>query len=336
MTVDLTSAADRFAAALTGARRGRALSVIDELLADGVDPVTVMVDVVAAAQRTVGDLWQRGEWSVAQEHAATALSVSALESVSRTVDSSVPHRGHAVVACAEHEWHAVPATIIAVGLRLAGWEVTLLGASTPTERLSRYLQDVGPDLVAVSCSVPAGLPTSRSFIETSTAAGIPVLAGGGAFGSDARRANALGATAWAADVRTAVEAADSLPVVVRPAEALPHEVTGEQLALQGHRHALVDAVVFRWQTRREVVGPPCADGEADLLRETVEQVFHAVVGALLTGDGRLVEETATWVGSVLEVRGPGADGVGDLGSGMAAELVDFPVSSALWNAHWPR
>ena len=94
-----------------------------------------------------------------------------------------------MIACAEREWHAVPAMIVAGALRAEGWQITLLGASTPTARLSRYLQDLGPDVTAVSCSVAAGLPNARGFIEASTTAGIPVLAGGAAFGPDDRRAS---------------------------------------------------------------------------------------------------------------------------------------------------
>ena len=52
-------------------------------------------------------------------------------------------RGRIVIACAEHEWHALPAMLVSAALRSRGWHVTLLGASTPTARLNRYLQDLG-------------------------------------------------------------------------------------------------------------------------------------------------------------------------------------------------
>ncbi len=339
MTADvrarLGAAVEQFDAAVSRARRDTAIDVVEALLDDGVEPVTVMTDVIAAVQRSVGSRWQGAEWSVAQEHAATAVSVAALEAVARRASRGAPHRGHVVIACAEHEWHAVPATIVAAGLRADGWEVTLLGASTPTARLSRYLRDVGPDVTAISCSVPAGLPTSRAFIEASTAAGIPVLAGGAAFGADSRRADALGATAWAPDVRAAVQVVSGLPMVVPSAAPLPQEVTAEQAALRNAGHALVDAVAFRWHNSQVSPAPAADDDEGDLLHETVEQVFAAVVGAVLTGDGRLVAETAEWVDAVLGVRGMPATAVRDLGRSMAAELEDFPLALALWQRHWP-
>ena len=335
MTLALDEAVDRFDRAVTTARREDALGVVDALLADGVDPMTVLVDVVAAVQREVGARWQRGEWSVAQEHAATAVSVSALELVARSARSSVPQRGRVVVACAEHEWHALPAHIIAAGLQAAGWETTVLGASTPTARLSRYLQDLGPDVTAISCSVAPGLPASRAFIEASTTAGIPVLAGGAAFGPDARRASSLGATAWAPDLRGALEVIDTLPLVVRAAAPLPREVTAEQTALLDDRHRLVEAATRRWIDARAARGSAPVEDEEDLLSDTVHHALHAVVGALITGDGRLVEETAGWVDTVLEPRGVQGPSVADLRDSLGAELARLPLASRLWQRHWP-
>ena len=42
-----------------------ATAIIDEMLTAGAQPVTVLTDVIAAAQRAVGARWQRGEWTVA-------------------------------------------------------------------------------------------------------------------------------------------------------------------------------------------------------------------------------------------------------------------------------
>ena len=128
------------------------------------EPVTVLTDVIAAAQRAVGDRWQRGEWTVAQEHAATAMAVAATKTVMRHVRRTPVTRGRIIVACAEREWHALPAMIIDCALRSHGWDTTLLGASTSPLRLNQYLQDLGPEAVAVSCSVLGALPTTRRFL----------------------------------------------------------------------------------------------------------------------------------------------------------------------------
>lgn len=322
---------ERFDRAVAAGDRDEALTVVETLVESGVDPVSIMVDLVAAVQRRVGERWADGSWSVAQEHAATGIATSALEAVSRLTRGGAPERGRAVVACAEHEWHALPAMLVSNALRTRGWHVTMLGASTPTARLNRYLQDLGPDVTAVSCSVPAGLPNSRGFIEASTTAGIPVLAGGAAFGPDARRASALGATAWAPDARRAVAVVEELPRVVRAAAPLPPQVTAEQSALQTAHRSLLGAVSGRW------AAATTASADADDLRDAVDQTLHAVSGALLTGDERLLHETSGWVDGVLAARGFPGQAHAELGTHLLRELRDFPLATELLRDHWqPR
>ena len=325
---DLAEDVERLDAAVAGGDVDGALTHVDDLLDDGVDPLDV-VDVIAAVQKRVGERWQRAEWSVAQEHAATAVATSALESVRRISRGVVPERGRIVIACAEHEWHALPAMLVSAALRSRGWHVTLLGASTPTARLNRYLQDLGPDITAVSCSVASGLPHSRAFIEASTTAGIPVLAGGAAFGPDGRRAAALGATAWAPDARTAVEVVETLPLVVRGAAPLPSEVTVEHSALVSGHRSVVSTIAEAWT-------PYSGAGQEDqeLLRDIVDQAVHAVGGALLTGDERLLAETSTWVQAVLEARGHAPTAWSELGSLLLNVLRDYPVAGGLLRQHW--
>ncbi|WP_249044837.1 cobalamin B12-binding domain-containing protein, partial [Crossiella equi] len=150
----------RFGHAQARADPAAAVSTVEDLLAVGTDPVEVLVDVIAAGQRVVGTRWQRGEWTVAQEHAATAVAVAATRAVRRTVDRLPRTRGSVVVACAEREWHELPAMIIGCALRAAGWDTTVLGASTTPARLNQHLHDHGPDATAVSCSVLGALPAA--------------------------------------------------------------------------------------------------------------------------------------------------------------------------------
>ena len=222
----------RYEDAVDSGDTAAATAIVDEMLTAGAQPVTVLTDVIAAAQRAVGARWQRGEWTVAQEHAATAMAVDATKTVTKHVRRTPPTRGRIIVACAEREWHALPAMIIDCALRGHGWDTTLLGSSTSALRLNQYLHDLGPEAVAVSCSVLGALPTTRRFIEASTAAGVPIVVGGAAFGHDDQRARALGATAWARDAHGAVTAMYGLPAVVSPASPLPADSAGEQAALE--------------------------------------------------------------------------------------------------------
>ncbi|MET9268548.1 cobalamin-dependent protein [Kribbella sp. NPDC003557] len=304
-----------------------ALDVVDTALLAGADPVALLTHVVGPAQRVVGDKWQRGEWSVADEHAATAVAMSATETIARAVRRTPVVRGRVVVACAEREWHALAAMMIDCALRSDGWETTLLGASTPALRLSQYLQDLGPDAVAVSCSVLGSLPTTRRFIEASRAAGIPVLVGGPAFGTDDLRARSLGATAWAADATHAIEVMRTLPAVVPRADPLPAAAAAEQAALELEHSALVAGLMSRWP------GEEC-DLDPDLVKDSVEQLLHAVWAALLTTDPRPVAQTASWITALLEFRRLPPALVARLRDEVTRALRDYPLASFLFATSW--
>lgn len=318
--------------ALAARNRAAATGIVTDLLADGVDPVTVLTEVVAAAQRDVGLRWQRGEWSVADEHACTAISVAATRAVAEFVGELPLGSRSVLVACAEREWHELPAMIIACSLRSHGWDTTLLGAATSPMRFSQHLADIGPDAVAISCSVLGALPTSRRFIEAASVAGVPVLVGGQAFGHDDVRARALGATAWAGDAHSAVATMARLPAVVAALPDLPAAAVAEQTVLDIRHRAIVESVREQWSLTRT---PSAVD--TGIGTDTLNQTLHAVSAALLTGDSRPVSETAEWVADILSARNLNASAVTELARLLTATLTDLPLSRRLVEDHFtPR
>ncbi|PND57853.1 twin-arginine translocation pathway signal protein [Mycobacterium sp. ENV421] len=327
---ELTALAD-YQHALASRNRAQATGVVTQLLTDGVDPLTILTDVIATSQREVGMRWQRAEWSVADEHAATAISVAATGAVAEHVNA-IPLRGRSVlVACAEREFHELPAMIIGCALRAHGWKTTVLGAATSPMRLSQHLVDHGHDAVAISCSVLGALPTTRRFIEAATGAGVPTLVGGPAFGYDDVRARALGATAWAPNAHSAVEAMDRLPTVAGVLPEISPAASAEQAQLDLHHRRIVEFLHERWSLTRE--SPPNTVF-ANLTRDTLNQALHALSAALLTGDPRPIAETAWWINDVLQARDADSASVAELADLLADSLDDFPLASELVRAHF--
>jgi methanogenic corrinoid protein MtbC1 len=327
---EVSSLAD-YRDALATRNRAKATGIVTQLLTDGADPITVLTDVIAASQRDVGMRWQRGEWTVADEHASTAVSVAATRAVADYLSTGPLKRGSVLVACAEREWHELPAMIIGCALRSHGWDTTVLGAATSPMRLSQHLADQGPDAVAISCSVLGALPTTRRFIEAATAAGVPTLVGGPAFGYDDVRARALGATAWAADARSAVAAMDTLPTVVTAVPEHSAAAIAEQALLDLHHRRIADSLREKWSLTRD---PHPTAALADLAADTVNQALHAVSAALLTGDSRPISETAWWIADVLRARDVDPAAVAELARLLAAELDEFPLARELVARHF--
>lgn len=215
-TGDVRTLQDRLWKAVTGRDEHRAADIVLTALEDGVDAETILLDLIAPVQVKVGAQWAANRLSVAQEHAATAITERVIAALAHhPAVRTPPALGRVTVACVDQEWHVLPARLLAEVLTLRGWQVDFLGAQVPTHHLITHLHHHGADAVALSSSLPTRLPTAHAAITACQAIGIPVLTGGAAFGPDGRYARLLGANAWAPDARAAArQLADGIP---RPA-----------------------------------------------------------------------------------------------------------------------
>lgn len=315
----------RYLDALEQADRRRAISVALEVVGSGLPPERVLLELVAPAQIEVGRRWQRADWDVAREHAATAVSdavVSALAASAAEQDPKAEPRGRVVVACVEDEWHALPARIVAEVLSLSGWSTTFLGAATPASHLGDYLVDSAPDAVALSCSLPSSLPAARRTIEAAREAGIPVIVGGRAFGPDALRAERLGANAWGASAHEAARLLEELPPTTSPAPPLTSACLGEYALLAGSRAQLVEDAMG-------VLGErfPGLQGydDAQLLRtrEDLGYIVDFLAAAHFVDDARIFEDFVDWLVEVLEARGVPSSAVVIAFDALAASAPDY-------------
>jgi len=277
------------------------------------------VKLLAGVQRTVGDLWQQNELTVADEHAATAivdlaLAAACFEARRRPYAPA----GTVVVACAEEEWHVLPARMFAEQLRAEGWDVVFLGASTPAEHLQRFVAVEPPTAVAVSCTVPLHLHGARRAISASHAAGVPALAGGAAFGTAPNRAAAIGADAWASTLDDAVAALSGW-VTNKPPLAAPLVDDGPALAAGAERPLIVERAMSALANGF----PPLADYTSWQLartREDLDYILRFVEASLLTGDDSIITGFVSWLKPVLAARGL-PDAILPLGIGALHECV---------------
>ncbi len=308
-----------------------AVEIVTALLDNGVDAARVMLDLIARTQRRVGELWAANEWSIAREHAATAISERALAAVAARTEVR-PTRGRLTVACVDGEWHALPVRILGEMLRLDGWRVDFLGANVPGPHLVTHLHQTGPDAVALSCMLTIRLPRAHAAITACRSVGVPVIAGGPGFGPDGRWAHRLGADAWAAGAEGAVRrlARDWPPRIDDPYQAA-FLGDDEYTYLVRHRGDLVSTAM----TRLAAAYPPIAGYDRRQYDATVEDLGHLVdflAAALYVADDQIFTDFVGWTAAVLRARQvpPVA-----LRTGLALigdQLRDYPSATAVVNA----
>ena len=201
-------------AQLAGDRREALRLVLVEGLGGGLTVTQLQVDVIQAAQRDIGRLWQQNRISVAQEHMATAISQVVM---SRLFEEGLPEEpvGRKVlVACVEGELHEFPARLVADFLELAGFEVRYLGANVPVDDLARMVHAERPDLLALSVTMSFNAPALRTAVERvrGEAPALPILVGGHALTWEPALAERYGVASCGPEPSCVVDKARELTV----------------------------------------------------------------------------------------------------------------------------
>jgi MerR family transcriptional regulator, light-induced transcriptional regulator len=163
-------------------------AVLDGLLAS-FTLETVLSDVLFPYLRELGDRWQRGEASVAQEHFASNLLRARLLALARGWERGEGRT--ALLACAPGEQHDLPLIAFGLALRARGWRIVFLGADTPAASIAETADRLRPALVVVSSVTPRGFRRDADALAALAREHRLVTAGAGA---DERLAQSLGSS----------------------------------------------------------------------------------------------------------------------------------------------
>jgi MerR family transcriptional regulator, light-induced transcriptional regulator len=143
--------------------------------------------VIAPAMHEVGELWEKGALTVADEHLATALTHRVLAALrplpplieaDRTSDSI--GRGRVMLATVEGEQHALGLRMAADVLEDAGFRTIYLGADVPTDCLLQAITSLSPDLLGLGVTMRELAPQLSEVADAVRKAhpGLGLLVGG--------------------------------------------------------------------------------------------------------------------------------------------------------------
>jgi excisionase family DNA binding protein len=208
----------RLESRLIAGDEGGAWGVLDSAMAAGADPDEVLLELLSPSMVSIGARWADGEISIAEEHRASAVAQRLIARLGPRFSRPGRKRGTVVIGSVAGDRHSLPTAMMSDLLRGIGLEVVDLGADTPADSFVMAAEDADRLVAVALCVTSSGL--EDSVVEAATAvkaAGIsaPVVVGGGAM-SDGDAARALGADAWAADSRGAVELFTELSAGRRP------------------------------------------------------------------------------------------------------------------------
>jgi DNA-binding transcriptional MerR regulator len=176
-----------------------AQAVLDRLMSD-LSVATVLRDVVLPFLTELGERWERGTASIAQEHFASNVIRGRLAGLARGWGNG--HGPRAVLACPPGELHDLALMIFGIILNGNGWRIDYLGMITPVDELTRTVAMRRPDLVVLAATLPENLEPLAPQLTTLAQHAPLALAGAGA---TPELADAVGARLLTGDPVTEAE-----------------------------------------------------------------------------------------------------------------------------------
>jgi methanogenic corrinoid protein MtbC1 len=169
---------------------------------------TTIAEVLVPYLQELGDRWERGDASIAQEHFASNLLRGRLLALAR--DWAIGPGPTYVLACPPNEEHDLGLVMFGIAVARRGARVIFLGADTPVATIADAIRETRPDGVVVAVSRREALDAVSSEVA-SLADDVPLyVCGSGAVAADVM---AMGGVMLEGDPVTAartIQAGDSL------------------------------------------------------------------------------------------------------------------------------
>lgn len=205
-------AARYVATVLEGDRLGACEHVI-AAVRGGLPIPEVYVHVLVPAQQELGRLWHLNELSVAEEHFATATTLTLMSHLA-LIAPRRPRDGRVVLAaCVQGNAHDIGIRMVADLLEMEGWRAIHLGADVPLDDLASTAASFSAHLAALSVSLPTQFQEAQDAIRVlrqQGPRGLRILVGGAAFAGAPDLWRQWGADGWAGSAGDAVREADRL------------------------------------------------------------------------------------------------------------------------------
>jgi len=174
------AAATAYFEAMNGGDGAAAERVALECLREGMKVESLYSEVLTPAMRQVGELWQGGVITVADEHIATAITSRVMASVFVSTETRHPPRpSHVFMAAMEGQHHSLGLRMAGDVLALDGFQVSYLGGDVPRGALMATAEARDADLLCLSWTLQDTIGVDAVLDDIRRALpGKPVMLGG--------------------------------------------------------------------------------------------------------------------------------------------------------------
>lgn len=216
-------------------------------------PVDEIVDqVLRPALEEVGERWRCGDWSVADEHAATGLVEAVVASLELRLRHLAPTGPKVTLLGVPEDHHELPRRLLTLQLLEHDVGVRWLGSATPVASLARDLDEQPCDVLLLSCGFGPLLAGAIDLAAVAASRGIPVVLGGNGVLRHPGVAAATGCVVAPGDLEGVVDLLSSEEVPAVGATGLPGPWSEYAGAVRGEVFAAMAPEVLAGLTGREL------------------------------------------------------------------------------------
>ncbi len=189
-----------------------ALAAANQAIAEGINPVEVISEGLSVGMTRVGDLFNSEEISLP----FVIVAADAMTQAIAVLEPHIPEEnkgkkvGTVVMGTVEGDIHDIGKGIVAIMLKVYGFEVHDLGRDVPVQAFIDKANEVNADIIGSSTLMTTTLPGQKALQEAITAAGMKVKSMVGGAATNQQWADKIGATAYGENATEAVQKAKEL------------------------------------------------------------------------------------------------------------------------------
>ncbi|HYE68775.1 MAG TPA: cobalamin-dependent protein [Anaerovoracaceae bacterium] len=151
----------------------KAMKVIEESLASGIDIMEILKDGFAEGNREIGDLFESGKLSLPELIFSTEIMKKVLDVVeTHTNIDQVKVKGKVLIATVDGDVHEIGKGMVVSTMKSYGIDVIDIGREVPVETIIEKAQELQVDIIATSSLLTSTLKEQRKLEETLRKIGI--------------------------------------------------------------------------------------------------------------------------------------------------------------------
>lgn len=154
------------AKALEAIKSDNTVALVEQALADGLDPVEILQEGVIKGLQEVGKKFGTGEYFLAELMMAGKLGETCIELITPHLpEITGAKKGVVVIGAVQGDLHDIGYGLVASQLKMAGFEVHKIGVNIPSMTFIEKAQELKADIIGLSAFLVTTIPNCAEVVN---------------------------------------------------------------------------------------------------------------------------------------------------------------------------